>query len=132
MSCFDSEEAAAWASGRLEAVQAQRFRAHLAECSECRLLCDLLERGRPASTRPASLKPGARLGPYQLLEWVGQGGMGDVFAAYDARLDRRVALKVLGGDGPSNARILHEARAMAQLRYSGRLTAVVAVQVPCG
>ena len=36
-----------------------------------------------------------RLGPYQILALVGEGGMGQVYAAYDEELDRRVAIKLL-------------------------------------
>ena len=123
MNCLGEELLAAWGSGRLDPVEQLRAREHLETCADCRLLCDLIERGRPAFTQAVALKPGEKLGPYTLLEWVGQGGMGEVFAAYDARLDRRVALKVLSGSRvaalgeEAKARILHEARAMAQLNH---------------
>jgi serine/threonine protein kinase len=35
------------------------------------------------------------LGPYEIVGWLGSGGMGDVFKGYDAALDRYVAIKVL-------------------------------------
>jgi serine/threonine protein kinase/tetratricopeptide (TPR) repeat protein len=64
---------------------------------------------------------GQRLGRYVVLEPLGGGGMGEVFAAYDPELDRRVALKVLHPrgtrrrDSEGRARLLREARAIARL-----------------
>ena len=40
---------------------------------------------------------GARLGPFEILNPLGAGGMGEVYRARDTRLDRTVALKVLHG-----------------------------------
>jgi hypothetical protein len=41
----------------------------------------------------AVLAPGSRLGPYEILDAIGAGGMGEVYRARDPRLDRIVAIK---------------------------------------
>ena len=41
------------------------------------------------------LQPGDQLGPYQIAEWLGAGGMGEVYRARDTRLCRTVAIKTL-------------------------------------
>ena len=60
-------------------------------------------------------KSGRRLGPYEILHPIGAGGMGDVYAARDTRLQRTVAIKICR-DGFS-ARFEREARAVAALNH---------------
>ena len=63
----------------------------------------------------------SRLGPYELLEPVGAGGMGQVYRARDSRLGRDVAIKVLRSadqhDGDQLARFEREAQALAALNH---------------
>jgi serine/threonine-protein kinase len=66
------------------------------------------------------LKPGETFERYTIDAAIGQGGMGSVYRAYDPRLDRRVAIKVIsdaaeGGD--ACARLLREAKAAAALDH---------------
>jgi TolB-like protein/predicted Ser/Thr protein kinase len=61
---------------------------------------------------------GSAVGPYQVLEELGAGGMGDVFLGYDTRLQRRVALKCLTPQADDQeAQIFREARAAARLNH---------------
>ncbi len=62
----------------------------------------------------------SRLGRYAVLQEVGRGGMGRVFRAYDAKLEREVALKVVLDSQVSTetaARLVVEARVMAKLAH---------------
>lgn len=69
-----------------------------------------------------SLAPGSRLGPYEIVERLGSGGMGEVFRARDTRLDRDVAIKVLSHDLAARPdlfqRFEREARAVSALNHS--------------
>ena len=59
-----------------------------------------------------------RIGRYVLLERIGAGGVGIVYAAWDPVLSRRVALKLLrSGTGESQERLVREAQAMARLSH---------------
>ncbi|RPH53374.1 protein kinase, partial [bacterium] len=42
-----------------------------------------------------AFSPGTRLGPYEVRSFISAGGMGEVYAAFDPRLGRQVAIKVL-------------------------------------
>ena len=60
------------------------------------------------------------LGRFQLRERLGEGGFGEVFLAYDPRLDRDVAVKVLKQANPNErvmGRFFREARAVARLDH---------------
>ncbi|MCX4244347.1 protein kinase domain-containing protein [Paraliomyxa miuraensis] len=74
----------------------------------------------------AMLPQGAKLGRYVVLDRVGAGGMGVVYAAFDPELDRKVALKVLRrrsshGD-KQGERLMREAQAMAKLSHPNVIT----------
>jgi serine/threonine protein kinase/tetratricopeptide (TPR) repeat protein len=83
------------------------------------------ERPDPATARGGrGLEKGAVLGRYLILELLGRGGMGEVYAAYDPELDRKVAIKLLRTrDRPDldatqgRTRLLREAQAIAKLSH---------------
>jgi len=66
--------------------------------------------------------PGTRLGIYDIIAPIGEGGMGQVFRARDSKLDRDVAIKVLpeafGHAGDRLARFQREAKTLASLNHS--------------
>ncbi len=61
----------------------------------------------------------ARLGPYVVTGSIGAGGMGVVLSAYDPRLERKVAVKLLRSSTSESAqlRLLREARALAKMSH---------------
>ena len=67
------------------------------------------------------LNPGARLGAYEIVRALGAGGMGEVYRARDARLNRDVAIKVLppavAADPDRLARFRREAQTLAALNH---------------
>jgi eukaryotic-like serine/threonine-protein kinase len=74
-----------------------------------------------AGRRGRSVTEPIRVGHYELLEPIGEGGMGIVYRARDPRLERIVAIKFLAGaaslDPGRRARFLREARAEAALAH---------------
>jgi serine/threonine protein kinase len=78
---------------------------------------------RPARAlmRPLALTASDRLGPYEITDTIGSGGMGDVYRARDTRLGRDVALKVLPDifalDPERLARFKREAQVLASLNH---------------
>jgi serine/threonine protein kinase/tetratricopeptide (TPR) repeat protein len=72
------------------------------------------------------LAPGSRLGPYEILSPLGQGGMGEVYRARDPRLGREVAIKVMPERMAAEADLVRrfelEARAVAVLAHPNVLT----------
>ncbi|MBL8922944.1 MAG: protein kinase [Myxococcaceae bacterium] len=110
--CPDDAQLSAFLDGALEAAEVEALTAHLAGCHACRHLVTL---GARVVTSPAS----PSMERYVLLRELGAGSMGVVFAAWDKRLDRRVALKMLHPDSEDarQERLEREARALARLSH---------------
>ncbi|MBL8939246.1 MAG: protein kinase, partial [Archangium sp.] len=141
---LDEELILQFTLGNLSSEEEARAHAHLGVCPDCRqrqqnissivfsktVAAPISGPPQGPDTRPdrpsgepsaTGISRGMSLGHYVLLEKLGAGGMGEVFAAFDPRLDRRVALKLLRAGSLSaeegKARLLREAQAMARLQH---------------
>ncbi|WP_426732679.1 tetratricopeptide repeat protein [Myxococcus faecalis] len=123
--CPDEGALADLVEGLVTGSALARLEQHLDGCARCRQLVVVLAGDEDSRDRlQPRLAPGARVGRYVLLEHIGLGSMGVVFAAYDPELDRKVALKLLRPDwdaGPgateARARLSREAQALARLSH---------------
>ncbi len=127
MECLDGATIAQFAKKNLDEATQTLVRAHAATCARC---AQLLSETTPTLEQPASAPPpaarlqrGDTLGRYVVLDLVETGGMGEVYAAFDPELDRRVAIKVLrhravAVDDTRAARLLREAQAMARVSHA--------------
>ncbi|MFA6958061.1 MAG: protein kinase [Thermoanaerobaculia bacterium] len=108
----------------------QRYQASEEVIGDLAALVPSHDSGGKAAPRPASdremLRSGARLGPYEIVEPLGSGGMGDVYRARDTRLDRQVAVKVLAPEFSEDAerrqRFQREARTISSLSHANICT----------
>ncbi|HYM62820.1 MAG TPA: protein kinase, partial [Thermoanaerobaculia bacterium] len=77
-------------------------------------------------TTPVELKPGTRLGSYEIISMIGAGGMGEVYRARDTRIGREVAIKRLpesfGHDPDRLRRFEREARLAGSLNHPNLVT----------
>ena len=145
--CPSEDELVALVSGKLTPAAVRQVHEHAETCPSCRQLLVQMAMavdpegptarapGAPAPDdgdasqdatdpleRPPTLVAGGRLGRYHILQLLGAGGMGAVYAAYDSVLDRRVALKLLRAPSARaherlGMRLEREAQAMAKLAH---------------
>ena len=150
MTCLDGATLKGLAAGRIIEPVLGAAMAHLTACAACRRMLEetrsamdsdqtegdtrsliTVERAtrqassaREGAATSARLAPPERIGPYVLMELLGEGGMGAVYTAYHQELDRKVAIKLLRSEDAESeasaefqARLLREAQAMAQLDH---------------
>ncbi len=142
--CLEENEFVDLVTGNLDPEAAAEAEAHIDSCNRCRLVLielarvfelrasslpaaphETTERSEDEAMLPLVLQPralvrGSQIGRYVVLEVLGTGAMGIVYAAYDPELDRKVALKLLRDrkvDEGHRERLLREARATAKLAH---------------
>jgi Tol biopolymer transport system component len=115
--CSDDEPLLA----EVESLLAAHERAgHFAERPALQLLAESDDPRDTSSPPSPLLQPGDRLGPYEIQECLGIGGMGEVYKAVDARLQRVVAIKVLrsrAAEPEHREQFEREARLIAKLGH---------------
>ena len=128
--CPDENEIAALIQGLLPEDSLQSLEEHIDRCPSCAaVLAELGEILSPQDDAQRSATDGRKIGRYQVLESLGAGGMGVVSLAYDPRLKRNIALKLLHPelrDSPAGSearrRLLREAQSLATLSHPNVLT----------
>ena len=133
--CPPDDVWAALVDGALEAAEVARLDAHIDACATCRELLAAYGHAfaskEDTSTVPVGerltelrratgLPPGTRIDRYVVVERIGHGASGVVYAARDPDLDRTIAIKVLHrevAERSGQERLLKEARAMAKLAH---------------
>jgi tetratricopeptide (TPR) repeat protein len=145
--CVDLKDALDFVAGRAASGAAAAIEAHLEGCAACRdlvlavagppklssddgsatMAADAATPRASALAAEAPIARGGSVGRYTILGVVGRGSYGEVFAAYDPELDRKVAIKFLhgvgqGGSLASDSRLLREAKAIAKLSHPNVVT----------
>lgn len=128
-----NNELKAFVAGRTDPELLERIAVHLEACPTCVERLETLPDEDPltrdlracVAAEDSGVRDlrGRRMGPYELLEQLGHGAMGVVYRAFDLRLKRDVALKlILAGeyaDPERRHRLRQEAETIASLRHPG-------------
>lgn len=139
MPCPNDDTLAALVHHALVGDEADRVTSHLDGCATCQQLVVAAVRGGVAITQPgalgtpslpvargAPLPIGVVVGRYTLRGLLGAGGMGHVYEAWDSKLERAIALKVLrpelAGAATLSERLIRESRIMAKLAHASVIT----------
>ncbi|MFP2934800.1 protein kinase domain-containing protein, partial [Pyxidicoccus sp. 3LG] len=125
MECPSETTLSEFLEGLLPEEHRARVLAHVEGCERCQENVALGASSTAGAPEPDADTPllakGAMLARYVVLERIGRGAMGEVYAAYDPELDRQVALKLLRPEGRHveelRLRLMREAQSLARLAH---------------
>jgi eukaryotic-like serine/threonine-protein kinase len=140
--CPSTEKLDKYVAGRLFELERRLVHEHVEGCGRCSAMVTrpnaTTPSGTPVSssqtelnTRPVergaaeAIDKGVSVGRYVVMEPVGRGGMGIVYSAYDPKLKREVAVKLLRPDRPGEQHglaLLEEAQALAKPNHPNIVT----------
>jgi serine/threonine-protein kinase len=139
---WNERQSAASSDHERQLVRALGLAHRISEVHACASWIDEQPQAPDAARDSTSATPGPRIapacwGPLMLRERIGRGTFGDVYRAWDTRLDREVALKLLDPRAESNgagqesreSTVIGEARLMALVRHPGVATVYGAERV---
>ncbi len=122
--CLDDEQVVQLAAGLLPAEQADVLLHDVEGCPDC--CTALAEAGvalrgnRPSSHADVALEPGAVIAArYEVVRFIGRGGMGEVYEVFDRQLSELVALKMIRAEFSDDARVI--GRFKQELRLARRV-----------
>src|SRR5262245_24910771 len=116
--CLGDDAMLALVQGELDDETADRARAHIDVCDDCRTVLAETARfyfehslsGAKANAPGSDDDAPSQIERYQCLGVIGAGASGIVYAAYDPKLERKVALKILHKGQSTSGRLLVEAQ----------------------
>ncbi len=124
--CPSEDTLQEFVENRLSEAASRALIQHADTCGSCRTVLSAWAQtaasgGDDAALLAAAsqrLPPGTSIGRFLVLERLGEGAMGIVYAAFDPTLDRKVALKLLRpSSSQSPERLLQEAKALARISH---------------
>ena len=134
--CLSGDQVGRFLECRLTAEESARASAHLSTgCAACQQAVVAASRSLPGGSGPSitrhpadrsmpalelaapRLTPGTEVARYRVVRFIGGGGGGQVYEAFDPQLGRPVALKMIRAEVSEGAQVVGEARALAKLSH---------------